>query len=188
MESPWTEWLAEPLPRVIPAEQTIGGRIRARNEDFEVEEIPAYEPSGEGDHLFLWIEKKGRNTQDLIEALARQLHIPAHEIGTAGMKDRYAVTRQYVSVPQTAVPPGHSFESTGTSCAPDTCGATASTSSCGTRDRRPWLGPPQERSCFAGMAFPTSTGSNALAVTGAQCYSGSKSSAKGRTRRGPVGA
>ena len=109
METPWAEWLAEPLPRLVPAGQTIGGRIRVQDEDFEVEEIPAYEPSGEGDHLFLFIEKRGRNTQALIEELSRQLGISDHEIGTAGMKDRHAVTRQFVSVPRRAVPEEHEF-------------------------------------------------------------------------------
>ena len=37
----------------------VGGRIRVRDEDFEVEEVPSYEPCGSGDHLFLWVEKRG---------------------------------------------------------------------------------------------------------------------------------
>ena len=36
----------------------IGGKIKTNPEDFEVEEIPAYEPSGQGDFLYLWIEKR----------------------------------------------------------------------------------------------------------------------------------
>ena len=41
----------------------IGGVMRQEVEDFVVEEIPAYEPSGTGDHLFLWIEKRGLSTE-----------------------------------------------------------------------------------------------------------------------------
>lgn len=106
---PWDEWLAAPALRVVPGDATIGGTIRACDEDFEVEEIPAYEPSGEGDHLFLWVEKRGKNTQDVIRALSRELRISDQEIGTAGMKDRHAVTRQWISVPLRAVPAGHEF-------------------------------------------------------------------------------
>lgn len=79
-----------------------GGRIKERIEDFEVEEIPAYEPSGRGDHLFLWIEKRDVGAEFFVRELAKRLGVPAGAIGTAGMKDRRAVTRQWVSVPATA--------------------------------------------------------------------------------------
>ncbi|MEZ4650975.1 MAG: tRNA pseudouridine(13) synthase TruD [Candidatus Eisenbacteria bacterium] len=102
MDEPWKSWLAEPLPRVVADDDAVGGRIRVRDEDFLVEEIPAYEPSGDGEHLFLWIEKKGKNTQDVVRALAKLLSISDQDVGTAGMKDRNAVTRQYVSVPWAA--------------------------------------------------------------------------------------
>ena len=36
----------------------IEGKIKTVPEDFEVEEIPAYEPSGQGEFLYLWIEKR----------------------------------------------------------------------------------------------------------------------------------
>src|SRR5712664_121655 len=41
----------------------IGGRIKVAPEDFEVEEIPAYEPSGAGDYLYLWLEKRGMGAE-----------------------------------------------------------------------------------------------------------------------------
>src|SRR5262245_33238246 len=37
-------------------------RLRCRFEDFEVEEVPLYAPCGEGEHTFLWIEKRGIDT------------------------------------------------------------------------------------------------------------------------------
>jgi tRNA pseudouridine13 synthase len=77
----------------------IGGRIKTRPEDFEVEEVPAYPPSGSGDHLFLWIEKRGMGAEYFVRQVARRLDIPVSEVGTAGLKDRHAVTRQMVSVP-----------------------------------------------------------------------------------------
>jgi len=77
----------------------VGGRIKQRPEDFEVEEIPAYEPAGSGEHLFLWIEKCGMGAEFFLRQVARRLDIPTGEVGMAGLKDRHAVTRQYVSVP-----------------------------------------------------------------------------------------
>jgi tRNA pseudouridine13 synthase len=74
-------------------------RIRTVPEDFEVEESPLYTPSGEGPHTWLWIEKRGRNTDDVLRALAAALDLPRREIGYAGRKDRQAVTRQWFSVP-----------------------------------------------------------------------------------------
>src|SRR5215469_6107487 len=82
----------------------IGGRIKTEFEDFEVEEIPAHQPSGAGDHLYLWIEKRGLGAEYFVRQLARRLGIPVSEIGTAGLKDRHAVTRQMVSVPARAEP------------------------------------------------------------------------------------
>lgn len=80
----------------------VGGRIKVNPEDFEVEEIPAYEPSGSGDHLFLWIEKRGMGAEFFQRQIAKRLGVPTSEVGTAGLKDRHALTRQYVSVPATA--------------------------------------------------------------------------------------
>jgi tRNA pseudouridine13 synthase len=68
-------------------------------EDFVVEEIPAYEPCGEGEHLFLWIEKQDLSAEQLTQHLVRSLELRQGDIGIAGLKDRRAVTRQYVSVP-----------------------------------------------------------------------------------------
>jgi tRNA pseudouridine13 synthase len=80
----------------------IGGRIKTEPEDFEVEEIPAYEPSGSGDFLYLWLEKRDLGAEYFVRQVARRLGIPADEVGTAGLKDRRAVTRQMVSVPARA--------------------------------------------------------------------------------------
>ena len=88
-----------PLPLVTADLPGIGGRIKTVPEDFEVEEIPAYQPSGEGDHLYLWLEKRSMGAEFFVRQVARRLDIPTGEVGTAGLKDRHAVTRQMVSVP-----------------------------------------------------------------------------------------
>src|SRR5829696_4946933 len=77
----------------------IGGKLKSVPEDFEVEEIPAYEPSGLGDFLYLWIEKRDMGAEYFERQIAKRLGIPVGEVGTAGLKDRHAVTRQMVSVP-----------------------------------------------------------------------------------------
>src|SRR6266566_2256098 len=77
----------------------IGGRIKSVPEDFEVEEVPAYQPSGSGDFLYLWIEKRDLGAEFFVRQVARRLEISPGEVGTAGLKDRHAVTRQMVSVP-----------------------------------------------------------------------------------------
>jgi tRNA pseudouridine13 synthase len=78
----------------------VGGRVRVRDEDFEVEEVPSYEPSGSGEHLYLWIEKRGIAPEFFARTIAQRLGTHPGNIGTAGLKDRHAVTRQWVSVPK----------------------------------------------------------------------------------------
>jgi tRNA pseudouridine13 synthase len=82
----------------------IGGKIKVQPEDFEVEEIPAYEPSGEGDFLYLWIEKRDMGADYFTRQIAKRLGIAVGEVGTAGLKDRRAVTRQLVSLPVSVEP------------------------------------------------------------------------------------
>lgn len=77
----------------------IGGRIKHVPKDFEVEEIPAYQPSGSGEFLYLWIEKRDMGAEFFTRQVARRLGIGPGDVGTAGLKDRRAVTRQMVSVP-----------------------------------------------------------------------------------------
>jgi tRNA pseudouridine13 synthase len=81
----------------------IGGRIKHNPEDFEVVEIPAYEPAGSGSFLFLWVEKHDMGAEYFQRQLARRLDLAPGEVGMAGLKDRRAVTRQWVSVPEIAL-------------------------------------------------------------------------------------
>jgi tRNA pseudouridine13 synthase len=78
----------------------VGGRVRAFDEDFEVEEVPSYEPAGSGDHLYLWVEKRGLAPEFFARTIAQRLGTHPGNIGTAGLKDRHAITRQWVSVPK----------------------------------------------------------------------------------------
>lgn len=68
-------------------------------EDFVVDELPLYEPSGDGPHTYLTVEKRNLSTLDAVRTLARHFQVDARDLGTAGMKDRRAVTRQHISIP-----------------------------------------------------------------------------------------
>src|SRR5205823_856394 len=92
----------QPPPYLTANLHGIGGRIKSVPEDFEVEEVPAYEPCGRGEHLFLWVEKRGLGAEYFVRQVARRLDVVPGEVGTAGLKDRHAVTRQMVSVPARA--------------------------------------------------------------------------------------
>lgn len=86
-------------PRYITSHiPPIGGVIKQRPEDFFVEESPLYPPSGEGEHIYLFIEKRGLSTFELIDLLARHFGVPRVAMGYAGLKDKHAVTRQVISV------------------------------------------------------------------------------------------
>ncbi len=76
----------------------IGGVLRERWEDFLVEEIPLYEPSGEGEHAYLMVEKHGMSTLDMVGAIAEHFGVRRGDVGFAGLKDKRAITRQVVSV------------------------------------------------------------------------------------------
>jgi tRNA pseudouridine13 synthase len=80
-------------------EPPIALSFRERPEDFVVDELPSFEPSGGGEHRLLRIEKRGISTFDLVAHVARVLEISKKHIGYAGLKDARGVTRQWISVP-----------------------------------------------------------------------------------------
>jgi len=75
-----------------------GGVIKESPDDFIVTEIPAYEPSGSGEHLYLMIEKHGITTLEAIRRIAGRLKLSDRDVGYAGMKDAVGVTRQTISL------------------------------------------------------------------------------------------
>lgn len=77
---------------------SISGVIKHQPEDFRVFENLGFEPCGEGEHLFLHIEKTNLTTQDLIEQVAREFSVKPRDIGYSGLKDKVAITQQWLSV------------------------------------------------------------------------------------------
>ncbi|QDI03715.1 MULTISPECIES: tRNA pseudouridine(13) synthase TruD [Xanthomonas translucens group] len=94
------------LPRAFGA-APLQARMRSLAEDFQVDELPAFEPSGEGEHLLLTVRKRGMNTAFAARRLAQWAGVAEMAIGYAGMKDRHAVTTQRFSVhlPKRVAPP-----------------------------------------------------------------------------------
>lgn len=88
----------EPFPYLTRDIPGTGGRIRERHEDFFVEEEPLYETCGEGEHLYVLVEKRGIDTPELVDLLAAHFEVRRSAVGVAGRKDRVAVARQHVSI------------------------------------------------------------------------------------------
>lgn len=86
-----------PVPRGCAA-GFFHGRYKVEPEDFVVEEIPAYEPCGEGSHVWMWVEKRGLSTIDMLRDMGHQLGRHQKSFGIAGLKDARSVSRQWVSM------------------------------------------------------------------------------------------
>ncbi len=74
------------------------GRIRISPEDFVVEEILGHDPDGQGEHLWLWVEKRECNTVDVAGRLADAAGVHPRQVSFGGLKDRNAITRQFFSI------------------------------------------------------------------------------------------
>ena len=86
------------LPAITADIPGTGGQTRVLPEDFVVSEIPRFQPSGAGEFAYAYVEKRVLNTYDLVAAL-REQGVPYNDVGVAGLKDKYAVTQQWLSVP-----------------------------------------------------------------------------------------
>ena len=72
--------------------------LKSSAADFEVEEVLGFEPVGEGEHLFLWVEKSGLGTMELITRMAKDHGLSERDFGYSGQKDKHALTRQWLSL------------------------------------------------------------------------------------------
>lgn len=82
----------------VNQQSALSGKIRSYPEDFQVDEIMPFTPSGEGEHVWLHIRKTGENTDWVAGQLAKIAAVPRKDVSYAGMKDRHAVTTQWFSV------------------------------------------------------------------------------------------
>lgn len=84
-------------PHAYPA-SGASATLKGLNEDFIVTELPLQRPCGDGEHIWLDIEKNGANTAFVAQQLANAAGVNEWDVGYAGLKDRYAVTRQWFSI------------------------------------------------------------------------------------------
>lgn len=82
----------------VNSNSQLSGRIRKNNEDFQVDEIQQFTPSGSGEHVWLKIKKTGENTDWVAKNLAQIAEVSRRDVSFAGMKDRNAITTQWFSV------------------------------------------------------------------------------------------
>ncbi len=102
------------IPRELPFDHTdleaIGGHIGPDPEDFVVDEEPLYAASGQGDHWYVRLRKRVATTPELRSAVAAAAGVPERDLGHAGMKDKQAVTTQWLSVPVPRARPPESWQ------------------------------------------------------------------------------
>lgn len=89
--------VVEDWPRAYP-ETGATALFKSEPEDFQVEELSSEVLSGEGEHLWLWVEKRGANTAWVAAQLAQLAGVKEQDVGFAGIKDRHAVTQQWFSL------------------------------------------------------------------------------------------
>ena len=93
-----TESVVTTLPYLTPDIPPVAATIKRTYEDFVVEEVPAYEPSGDGTHVYFRIEKRGLSTMRAVQDIAKVLGVGPKHIGMAGLKDARGVTVQTLSL------------------------------------------------------------------------------------------
>ena len=84
-----------PQPTLPPI---IQATYKATPEDFVVNEVLELDFTGEGEHLWLHVQKSGINTAYLAKLLSEWADIPLRDVGYSGLKDRQALTTQWFSL------------------------------------------------------------------------------------------
>jgi len=75
-------------------------KIKQKVEDFIVEEITEVKPKDEGNYYLLELKKSNTSTLEALRVISRFLKIPLNQIGFAGLKDKFALTTQYLTIPK----------------------------------------------------------------------------------------
>lgn len=83
----------------LNGQPTVTAVIRHQPSDFIVEETLSFTPTGQGEHVLLYVEKIGQNTQFIARQLAQAAGLKNRLVSYAGLKDRHAVTRQWFCLP-----------------------------------------------------------------------------------------
>jgi len=83
--------------KYIQDHNPVSFSFKPTREDFIVDEIPLYEAGKNGNYIHLHIKKVDMSTLEMIAVLEEQTGF--HNISHAGLKDKYATTTQYISMP-----------------------------------------------------------------------------------------
>ncbi|WP_053152776.1 tRNA pseudouridine(13) synthase TruD [Pseudomonas sp. Pf153] len=79
--------------------ESLGSAVlKATAGDFQVDEVLDIPLTGDGEHLWIWVEKRGLNTEEAARRIAKAAGVPLRTVSYAGLKDRQALTRQWFSV------------------------------------------------------------------------------------------
>lgn len=87
------------LPYITSELDGIGGEIKTQPAHFVVQEIPLYEPAGQGPHVYVCLTREGWNTRALQKRLSKLFDLRQSDIGFAGLKDKHALATQTFSLP-----------------------------------------------------------------------------------------
>jgi tRNA pseudouridine13 synthase len=86
------------LPFITADLPGIGGEIKAEPDHFVVEEVPLYEPVGEGEHVYVRLTREGWTTRTLQQRLTSFFDLREVDVGCAGLKDKHARVTQTFSL------------------------------------------------------------------------------------------
>jgi tRNA pseudouridine13 synthase len=73
-------------------------KLKCQPEDFRVEELPLVKPAGTGRYTFYRLTKQNIGTIEAVEAICRRWNLAGHRVSYGGLKDRHAVTVQYLTI------------------------------------------------------------------------------------------
>jgi tRNA pseudouridine13 synthase len=73
-------------------------KVKVRPDDFRVEEIPLASPSASGRYTLYRLDKQSIGTIEAIAAICQRWNLPGRRVSYGGLKDRHAVTTQYLTI------------------------------------------------------------------------------------------
>ena len=73
-------------------------KLKCQPEDFRVEELTLARPAASGRYTFYRLTKRDLGTIEAVEAICRRWNLAGRQVSYGGLKDRHAVTIQYLTI------------------------------------------------------------------------------------------
>ena len=73
-------------------------KLKCQPEDFRVEELPLVSSAATGRYAFYRLTKSNMGTIEAVEAICRHWNLAGRRVSYGGLKDRHAVTIQYLTI------------------------------------------------------------------------------------------